>query len=96
MQAGSTRASSLLKGGKPRVVANLAGIEARYAVRTMPQNAAAFAARRAALGLTDAEIAAGFKSYPGLKHRTAGDRPDRRVVFINDSSNECAIPPRRR
>ena len=49
------------------------------------QNVACAVATVKALGLSDAEIAAGLKSYPGLPHRMerAGERDG--VLFINDS-----------
>lgn len=73
-----------VEGGKPRVVANLAGIGSLRGSHNAQNAAAAFAAC-SALGLTDAEIAAGFKSYPGLKHRMEEIGRIGRVVFINDS-----------
>lgn len=73
-----------VKDGKPRVVANLAGIGSLRGSHNAQNAAAAFAAC-AALGLTAEEIAAGFKSYPGLKHRMEELGRIGRVVFINDS-----------
>lgn len=73
-----------VKDGKPRVVANLAGIGSLRGSHNAQNAAAAFAAC-AALGLSDAEIAAGFRSYPGLAHRMEEIGRIGRVVFINDS-----------
>jgi UDP-N-acetylmuramoylalanine--D-glutamate ligase len=70
--------------GKPRVVANLAGIGSLRGSHNAQNAAAAFAAC-SALGLSDAEIAAGFRSYPGLAHRMEELGRVGRVVFINDS-----------
>jgi UDP-N-acetylmuramoylalanine--D-glutamate ligase len=73
-----------VKDGKPRVVANLAGIGSLRGSHNAQNAAAAFAAC-AALGLTAEEIAAGFRSYPGLAHRMEELGRIGRVVFINDS-----------
>lgn len=73
-----------VKDGKPRVVANLAGIGSLRGAHNAQNAAAAFAAC-AALGLSAEEIAAGFKSYPGLAHRMEQIGHVGRVVFINDS-----------
>ncbi|MCU4180756.1 UDP-N-acetylmuramoyl-L-alanine--D-glutamate ligase [Bosea sp. BH3] len=73
-----------VEGGKPRVVANLAGIGSLRGAHNAQNAAAAFAAC-ASLGLSDAEIAAGFRSYPGLPHRMEEIGRTGRVVFINDS-----------
>lgn len=73
-----------VKDGKPRVVANLAGIGSLRGSHNAQNAAAAFAAC-AALGLSAEEIAAGFKSYPGLAHRMEELGRIGRVVFINDS-----------
>ncbi len=70
--------------GKPRVVANLAGIGSLRGSHNAQNAAAAFAACFA-LGLTCEEIAAGFRSYPGLAHRMEEIGRIGRVVFINDS-----------
>jgi UDP-N-acetylmuramoylalanine--D-glutamate ligase len=70
--------------GKPRVVANLAGIGSLRGLHNA-QNAAAAIAACEALGLSDAEIVAGLKSYPGLPHRMEEVARKGRVVFINDS-----------
>lgn len=73
-----------VKDGKPRVVANLAGIGSLRGSHNAQNAAAAFAAC-AALGLTAEEIESGFKSYPGLAHRMEELGRIGRVVFINDS-----------
>ena len=73
-----------VKDGRPRVVANLAGIGSLRGSHNAQNAAAAFAAC-SALGLTDDEIAAGFKTYPGLAHRMEELGRIGRVVFINDS-----------
>lgn len=49
------------------------------------QNANAARAAVRALGLTDAEIAAGFATFPGLAHRMEEIRTSDGVVWINDS-----------
>jgi UDP-N-acetylmuramoylalanine--D-glutamate ligase len=73
-----------VRNGKPRVVANLAGIGSLRGSHNA-QNAAAAVAACAALGLGDEEIASGFRSYPGLKHRMEELGRIGIVVFINDS-----------
>ena len=49
------------------------------------QNARAAVAACAILGLTDAEIAAGLASYPGLPHRLERVGTRAGVLFVNDS-----------
>ncbi|PZU84054.1 MAG: UDP-N-acetylmuramoyl-L-alanine--D-glutamate ligase [Chelatococcus sp.] len=73
-----------VKDGKPKVVANLAGIGSLRGAHNAQNAAAAFAAC-AALGLSADEIQAGFASYPGLAHRMEEIGRVGRVVFINDS-----------
>ena len=73
-----------VRDGKPKVVANLAGIGSLRGSHNAQNAAAAFAACDA-LGLTAGEIAAGFTSYPGLAHRMEEIGRIGRVVFINDS-----------
>lgn len=70
--------------GKPRIVANLAGIGSLRGSHNAQNAAAAFAACFA-LGLSTDQIAAGFRSYPGLAHRMEEIGRIGRVVFINDS-----------
>ncbi|AOO83309.1 UDP-N-acetylmuramoyl-L-alanine--D-glutamate ligase [Bosea vaviloviae] len=73
-----------VRDGKPKVVANLAGIGSLRGSHNAQNAAAAFAACFA-LGLSAEEIAAGFKTYPGLAHRMEEIGRVGRVVFINDS-----------
>lgn len=73
-----------VRDGKPRVVANLAGIGSLRGSHNAQNAAAAFAACEA-VGLSAEEIAAGFRSYPGLAHRMEELGRIGRVVFINDS-----------
>ena len=73
-----------VKDGKPRVVANLAGIGSLRGSHNAQHAAAAFAAC-SALGLSAEEIAEGFRTYPGLAHRMEELGRIGRVVFINDS-----------
>ncbi|WNJ92382.1 UDP-N-acetylmuramoyl-L-alanine--D-glutamate ligase [Bosea sp. 685] len=73
-----------VKDGKPKVVANLAGIGSLRGSHNAQNAAAAFAACFA-LGLSAEEIAAGFKTYPGLAHRMEEIGRVGRIVFINDS-----------
>jgi len=49
------------------------------------QNAAAAIAAAVALGLTDAEIEAGLRTYPGLPHRMERVAEKRGVLYVNDS-----------
>ena len=73
-----------VRDGRPRVVANLAGIGSLRGAHNAQNAAAAFAACFS-LGLSPEEIAAGFRSYPGLAHRMEEIGRIGRVVFINDS-----------
>lgn len=73
-----------VRDGKPRVVANLAGIGSLRGSHNAQNAAAAFAAC-VAVGLSAEEVAAGFKTYPGLAHRMEEIGRVGRVVFINDS-----------
>lgn len=72
------------RDGAKCLVASLAGIGSLRGSHNA-QNAAAAAAACAAQGLDDGEIAAGFRSYPGLPHRMEELGRIGRVVFINDS-----------
>lgn len=72
------------RDGQRAVVANLAGIGSLRGAHNAQNAAAAFAAC-AALGLGAGEIAAGFRSFPGLPHRMEQLGRIGRVVFINDS-----------
>jgi UDP-N-acetylmuramoylalanine--D-glutamate ligase len=69
---------------KPSIVAELTGIPSLRGAHNAQNAAAAFAAC-AALGLTEAEIAAGLATYPGLAHRMEQLGRKGHVVFINDS-----------
>jgi UDP-N-acetylmuramoylalanine--D-glutamate ligase len=73
-----------VEAGKPRVVANLAGIGSLRGMHNAQNAAAAFAAC-SAVGLADDVIAAALKTYPGLPHRMEEVARKGRVVFINDS-----------
>lgn len=73
-----------VEDGKPRVVANLAGIGTLRGMHNAQNAAAAFAAC-SALGVADETIAGAMKSYPGLPHRMEEVASKGRVVFINDS-----------
>ena len=73
-----------VKDGKPRIVANLAGIGSLRGSHNAQNAAAAFAAC-SAVGLDVDAIAAGFRSYPGLKHRMEEIGRLGEIVFINDS-----------
>lgn len=82
-------ADSLESAGPMRVV-RISGAGRVTGVPTLPgehnaQNAEAASAMARAFGLSDAQIAAGIRSYPGLPHRQArvGERDG--IVFINDS-----------
>ena len=54
------------------------------------QNAAATWAACRAVGLRDAEIAAGFRSFPGLAHRMEQVGRVGKVLFVNDSKGTNA------
>ncbi|MCE1236816.1 MAG: UDP-N-acetylmuramoyl-L-alanine--D-glutamate ligase [Hyphomicrobiales bacterium] len=71
-------------GGVETVVADLAGVGSLRG-RHNAQNACAAVAACRALGLSEAAIAAGLATFPGLAHRmeTVGRRG--RVLFVNDS-----------
>jgi UDP-N-acetylmuramoylalanine--D-glutamate ligase len=73
-----------VEGGKPRVVANLAGIGSLRGMHNA-QNAAAAMAACIGLGIAENVVAAALKSYPGLPHRMEEVARKGRVVFINDS-----------
>ena len=49
------------------------------------ENVAAAAAAARALGLTDSEIDAGLRTYPGLPHRMERVAEKRGVLYVNDS-----------
>ena len=73
-----------VRDGAKRLVASLAGIGSLRGSHNA-QNAAAAAAACLSLGLSEHEIATGFRSYPGLPHRMEELGRIGRVVFINDS-----------
>jgi UDP-N-acetylmuramoylalanine--D-glutamate ligase len=80
--------------GKRRVVADLAAIGSLRGKHNAQNALAAFAALRA-VGLSDAEINTGFKSFPGLAHRMEQVGRLGRVLFVNDSkatNAEAAAP----
>lgn len=82
------------ESGKPTEVADLAGIGSLRGQHNAQNALAAFAALRA-VGLSDAEINAGFKSFPGLAHRMEQVGRLGRVLFVNDSkatNAEAAAP----
>ena len=72
------------KAGSETVVADLAGIGSLRG-RHNAQNACAAVAAVRTLGLTDAEIAAGLSTFPGLAHRMEQVGRKGRVLFVNDS-----------
>ena len=81
-------------GGNRRVVADLTGIGSLRGQHNAQNALAAFAALRA-VGLSDAEINAGFKSFPGLAHRMEQVGRLGKVLFVNDSkatNAEAAAP----
>jgi UDP-N-acetylmuramoylalanine--D-glutamate ligase len=71
-------------GSDAEEVANLEGIGALRGAHNAQNAMAAFAAC-AALGLDDAAIRAGLKSFPGLAHRMEEVGRKGRVLFVNDS-----------
>ncbi len=80
--------------GNAHVVAELAGIGSLRGEHNAQNALAAFAACRA-VGLSDAEIQAGFKSFPGLAHRMEQVGRLGKVLFVNDSkatNAEAAAP----
>ena len=70
--------------GARREIVTLAGIGALRG-RHNAQNAAAAVAIARTLGLGEAKIAEGLKSFPGLPHRMEEVARRGRVLFINDS-----------
>ena len=81
-------------GGDARVVADLTGIGSLRGQHNAQNALAAFAALRV-VGLSDAEINAGFKSFPGLAHRMEQVGRLGKVLFVNDSkatNAEAAAP----
>jgi len=72
------------KAGVTTIVADLAGIGSLRG-RHNAQNACAAVAAVRALGLSEAEIAAGLSTFPGLAHRMEQVGRKGRVLFVNDS-----------
>jgi UDP-N-acetylmuramoylalanine--D-glutamate ligase len=71
-------------GGEAEEVADLSGIGSLRGTHNA-QNAMAAVAACTALGLSDAEIRAGLRSFPGLAHRMEQVGRKGQVLFINDS-----------
>jgi UDP-N-acetylmuramoylalanine--D-glutamate ligase len=70
--------------GRPRAVADLAGVSSLRGAHNW-QNAAAAYAACSALGLDETQIQAGLRSFPGLAHRMELVSSRERVLFVNDS-----------
>ena len=81
--AGGGKVFSVYRGLADEV-ADLAGIATLRGAHNA-QNAAAAVAALRSVGLTDAEIAPGLASFPGLPHRMEEVGRRGRVLFINDS-----------
>ena len=82
----------VLEGGEDPVISFIEdvrlGAQADWPALQGPhnlQNARAAAAACTALGVTDAEIAAGLASYPGLAHRMERIATHSDVLYVNDS-----------
>ncbi len=71
-------------GGAGQVVASLGGIGSLRGLHNA-QNAACAAGAVLALGLSDAEIQRGLRSFPGLAHRMEQVGRKGAVLFVNDS-----------
>ncbi|PCI05504.1 MAG: UDP-N-acetylmuramoyl-L-alanine--D-glutamate ligase [Hyphomicrobiales bacterium] len=71
-------------GGMSHQIADLEGIPALRGVHN-GQNAAACWLACHLVGLSDEEIQAGFRSFPGLAHRMEPVGSIGRIVFVNDS-----------
>lgn len=82
------------KDGKAVTVASLDGIGSLRGQHNAQNALAAFAACRVA-GLSDADIIAGLKSFPGLAHRMEQVARRGHVLFVNDSkaTNADAAQP---
>lgn len=70
--------------GETRKVADLSGIDTLRGAHNAQNAAAAFAALRA-LDFAEADIAAAFRSFPGLHHRMEVVTRTGSILFINDS-----------
>ncbi len=81
--AGSTHLYRV-KGKEAEEVADLDGIGSLRGLHNAQNAMAAFAAC-AALGLSDAEINSGLRSFPGLAHRMEEVGRKGHVLFVNDS-----------
>lgn len=82
------------EGGNVRRVATLTGIGSLRGAHNAQNALAAFSACRA-VGLSDDEINAGFKSFAGLAHRMEQVGKNKKVLFVNDSkatNAEAAAP----
>jgi UDP-N-acetylmuramoylalanine--D-glutamate ligase len=75
---------SRVEGGEETDIANLDGIASLRGAHNA-QNAAAAAAAVLALGMTPAEVQAGFASYTALAHRMEPVGKVGHVQFVNDS-----------
>ncbi len=71
-------------GACPRAIADINNVSSLRGTHNA-QNAAATTAVCKALGLTDGEIAAGLRTFPGLVHRMEEVGRIGRVILINDS-----------
>jgi UDP-N-acetylmuramoylalanine--D-glutamate ligase len=83
-----------VKAGASRQVASLSGIGSLRGQHNAQNALAAYAACRA-VGLSDAEINAGFMSFAGLAHRMEQVGRLGKVLFVNDSkatNAEAAAP----
>lgn len=80
--------------GKARLVADLDGIQTLRGAHNA-QNAAAAIGACLAVGVSEDDIRAGLKSFPGLKHRMQPVARRGSVVFVNDSkaTNADAAAP---
>ncbi|MGF7161350.1 UDP-N-acetylmuramoylalanine--D-glutamate ligase [Rhodoligotrophos appendicifer] len=76
-------------GGATLAAVSLVGIRSLRGAHNWENAAAAYGAMRA-LGLTAEEIADGFKSFPGLKHRMQEIAQIGAVRFVNDSKGTNA------
>jgi UDP-N-acetylmuramoylalanine--D-glutamate ligase len=84
----------LADGGSVREIADLDGIQTLRGSHNA-QNASAAIAACLAVGVSEDEIRAGLKSFPGLKHRMQPVAQRDGVTFVNDSkatNAEAAAP----
>ena len=82
------------KGGRAELVADLDGIQTLRGAHNA-QNACAAIAACLAVGVSEDEIRAGLRSFPGLKHRMQPVGRRGGVTFVNDSkaTNADAAAP---